>query len=259
MSEATDGVDVKFSHSAQFLVSTHQPPLSYVDQQLISGPVCSAEAGNGHGPLVCSQDGVSAASSSMFCYCCSLDGATALQCSGSAGPVYPEPSSPRSSSACWGDLDQYYTRLNAADCWSRHLAPGAGDDPAAAAAAALFYSVNGFDLGATFASPTQQLTCSAGVPGRVGSSREAASRPTRKTLAGSTARVVGLGHSLQCAVCGDNAACQHYGVRTCEGCKGFFKVRLLSTLSNHSQIDRTSSPVSIQTQRTQRTQRKRLR
>ncbi|XP_031597889.1 nuclear receptor subfamily 4 group A member 1 [Oreochromis aureus] len=26
-----------------------------------------------------------------------------------------------------------------------------------------------------------------------------------------------------CAVCGDNASCHHYGVRTCEGCKGFFK------------------------------------
>uniref|UniRef100_A0A1I7RQL7 Probable nuclear hormone receptor HR38 n=1 Tax=Bursaphelenchus xylophilus TaxID=6326 RepID=A0A1I7RQL7_BURXY len=26
-----------------------------------------------------------------------------------------------------------------------------------------------------------------------------------------------------CAVCNDHAICQHYGARTCEGCKGFFK------------------------------------
>ncbi|XP_041712411.1 probable nuclear hormone receptor HR38 isoform X1 [Coregonus clupeaformis] len=31
------------------------------------------------------------------------------------------------------------------------------------------------------------------------------------------------GNEGRCAVCWDNASCQHYGVRTCEGCKGFFK------------------------------------
>jgi len=38
--------------------------------------------------------------------------------------------------------------------------------------------------------------------------------------------------TLLCAVCGDNAACQHYGVRTCEGCKGFFKVWFFASVYN---------------------------
>ncbi|VDM36720.1 unnamed protein product [Toxocara canis] len=32
-----------------------------------------------------------------------------------------------------------------------------------------------------------------------------------------------FGEDKLCAVCSDRAVCQHYGARTCEGCKGFFK------------------------------------
>jgi len=239
VADVTD--DVKFSHSAQFLVGQHQSPTAHVDHRPSADRGWLTDAGNGHGLLVCSQDCVSASSSSMFCYCCPpLDGAAAaLQCGTGTGAVCAESSSsPGSSSTCWtADLDQYYTRLNAAaaagDCWPRPLGPpGAGDDPAAAAAAAaaLFYSVNGFDLAAAgFAPPpAQQVTCSAGATGRMTTAggREGGGRAPRKTSAGSTTAVGALGHGLQCAVCGDNAACQHYGVRTCEGCKGFFKVGL---------------------------------
>ncbi|XP_044020416.1 nuclear receptor subfamily 4 group A member 1 isoform X2 [Aphidius gifuensis] len=48
--------------------------------------------------------------------------------------------------------------------------------------------------------------------------------------------------SQLCAVCGDTAACQHYGVRTCEGCKGFFK-RTVQKGSKYVCLAERSCPV----------------
>ncbi|KAG7274321.1 hypothetical protein CRUP_013039 [Coryphaenoides rupestris] len=48
-------------------------------------------------------------------------------------------------------------------------------------------------------------------------------RGVSSSLSASSPPGRGGGAEGLCAVCGDNAACQHYGVRTCEGCKGFFK------------------------------------
>uniref|UniRef100_A0A672ISW5 Nuclear receptor subfamily 4 group A member 2 n=1 Tax=Salarias fasciatus TaxID=181472 RepID=A0A672ISW5_SALFA len=45
-----------------------------------------------------------------------------------------------------------------------------------------------------------------------------------------------------CAVCGDSAACQHYGVRTCEGCKGFFK-RTVQKNAQYVCVSAQSCPV----------------
>lgn len=49
------------------------------------------------------------------------------------------------------------------------------------------------------------------------------------------------GNESCCAVCGDNASCQHYGVRTCEGCKGFFKVKTTSGRLENDRLTRLLS------------------
>lgn len=59
---------------------------------------------------------------------------------------------------------------------------------------------------------------------------------------GAGPRVAPSSPSQLCAVCGDTAACQHYGVRTCEGCKGFFK-RTVQKGSKYVCLAEKSCPV----------------
>lgn len=48
-----------------------------------------------------------------------------------------------------------------------------------------------------------------------------------------------------CAVCNDHAICQHYGARTCEGCKGFFKVGRRKTGDYYGAGCRSTHPCAI--------------
>ncbi|CAB3250081.1 unnamed protein product [Arctia plantaginis] len=76
-----------------------------------------------------------------------------------------------------------------------------------------------------------------------------ASAPSSASSSPGVAPPDGPGHraapsspSQLCAVCGDTAACQHYGVRTCEGCKGFFK-RTVQKGSKYVCLAEKSCPV----------------
>ena len=40
-----------------------------------------------------------------------------------------------------------------------------------------------------------------------------------------------MGRSYMCTICGDKASGKHYGIYSCEGCKGFFKRTVRKELS----------------------------
>ncbi|XP_026487570.1 probable nuclear hormone receptor HR38 isoform X2 [Vanessa tameamea] len=70
----------------------------------------------------------------------------------------------------------------------------------------------------------------------------ASSSPGGQPQENTASRAAPPSPSQLCAVCGDTAACQHYGVRTCEGCKGFFK-RTVQKGSKYVCLAEKSCPV----------------
>uniref|UniRef100_A0A1I7W230 Nuclear receptor domain-containing protein n=1 Tax=Loa loa TaxID=7209 RepID=A0A1I7W230_LOALO len=65
------------------------------------------------------------------------------------------------------------------------------------------------------------------VPTAIASENHRANQQSLRSGPSSLQAIPTINESLStdklCAVCNDRAVCQHYGARTCEGCKGFFK------------------------------------